>query len=375
MDVGPLSMPSTEPTSVPNLKITSKCDGEINDSQYNMKPAPLYLYEVTDIKALSAELNSVVGENNFTTMPAAKCVIRVQCNDIASYNKLDKYVMEKKLDRHTFQYGFRAFIRHLHHSTPEKWIREKLTNLGHDIIFLRVIKNRYNNQPLNLFEVVLQMKDNNAELFKLGSLGSQIIKVEVPLKVPEVPQCHRCQRLGHTKNYCNRPFVCVKCGENHATTACTRQKNDESPAKCANCLGPHAASYKGCPVYKAAKTNANSAKLNKLITGLTNATPATPATVGRRKPVNKKSTTQPTFKEPLPLAARPQQQQQQRSRSLSIRRTPSWPTLTHSSATNYNNNTQLDQTTLESKLDILIEMASTLVQMLVAARLPIPEAQ
>jgi hypothetical protein len=37
----------------------------------------------------------------------------------------------------------------------------------------------------------------------------------------------------------------VKCGESHESRAC--QKTRDAAAKCANCGGPHTASYRGCP--------------------------------------------------------------------------------------------------------------------------------
>lgn len=61
-------------------------------------------------------------------------------------------------------------------------------------------------------------------------------------------QCKRCQRFGHTKNQCFRPFRCVKCGNNHPTSTCT--KPVDTDATCANCQEKHPASYKGCAKYK-----------------------------------------------------------------------------------------------------------------------------
>lgn len=46
-----------------------------------------------------------------------------------------------------------------------------------------------------------------------------------------------------------RPYRCVKCAESHNTTDCPKQDRTE-PAKCALCLGDHAANYKGCKVFQ-----------------------------------------------------------------------------------------------------------------------------
>lgn len=58
----------------------------------------------------------------------------------------------------------------------------------------------------------------------------------------------RCQRYGHTKTYCRRPYRYVKCGDEHKTDECTKQR--DTPAKCALCDGAHPSSYKGCAVYQ-----------------------------------------------------------------------------------------------------------------------------
>jgi hypothetical protein len=77
-------------------------------------------------------------------------------------------------------------------------------------------------------------------------------------------QCMRCQQYGHTKRYCNMPYVCVKCSGNHSTASCT--KSNDSPAKCALCGGNHPANYKGCEHYhnliKTKNNQANSAPIN-----------------------------------------------------------------------------------------------------------------
>jgi hypothetical protein len=59
----------------------------------------------------------------------------------------------------------------------------------------------------------------------------------------------RCQQYGHTKTYCNRPFLWVKCGGPHSTISCS--KRPDTPAKCTLCGGPHRANYeyKGCDHY------------------------------------------------------------------------------------------------------------------------------
>lgn len=90
-------------------------------------------------------------------------------------------------------------------------MREKLANLGYPVRFLNVIKSRSNKERLNLYEIEQEKCDKaSIEAFlQLKILGNQLITVEKLLR-KDVPQWHRCQCFGQTKNYCLRPFVCFK---------------------------------------------------------------------------------------------------------------------------------------------------------------------
>lgn len=86
-------------------------------------------------------------------------------------------------------------------------------------------------------------------------------------------QCKRCQRFGHTKNQCFRPFRCVKCGNEHPTSSCT--KTPDTDATCANCQEKHPASYKGCAKYKQYKDKILKTKLTSKENNPTRDTKAT----------------------------------------------------------------------------------------------------
>ena len=79
-------------------------------------------------------------------------------------------------------------------------------------------------------------------------MQNKIIQVEPPrVNKNNIIQCVRCQQYGHTKTYCNKPFVCVKCGGPHNSKECNKHK--DKPAKCALCGGSHPPNYKGCEHY------------------------------------------------------------------------------------------------------------------------------
>ncbi|KAF0749033.1 PRE C2HC domain-containing protein [Aphis craccivora] len=67
-------------------------------------------------------------------------------------------------------------------------------------------------------------------------------------KKRQIPQYQNCQSYGRTRSYCAYPLICVKCGENHLSSSCT--KSQDLPTKCGLCQGAHPANYKGCTIYQ-----------------------------------------------------------------------------------------------------------------------------
>jgi hypothetical protein len=133
--------------------------------------------------------------------------------------------------------------------------------LAQKIPFLAV--NRiYNNKtlPKTPTQVILiTINGTDAAAFqKLKHLCRLSVKTEI-YNNNNLPQCHNCQRFGHSSYNCHLQPYCVKCGGKHASTTCKIKLNPENPAatealiKCCNCNGNHPASYRGCPAYIKAK--------------------------------------------------------------------------------------------------------------------------
>ena len=164
-----------------------------------------------------------------------------------------KITKGKNAAYHTFQLktdkSYKAVIRGLHPKTNTGKISEELAKIGHQVRSINNINKYDTKQPLPLFLVELEPKNNNKEIYDIEKLLNTIVKVEPPRYKKEIPQCIRCQQYGHTKNYCNRTPACVKCAKNHLTTHCPSTGKIEE-VKCYNCNGNHPASYKGCEVRK-----------------------------------------------------------------------------------------------------------------------------
>ncbi|KAG8225327.1 hypothetical protein J437_LFUL005341, partial [Ladona fulva] len=68
---------------------------------------------------------------------------------------------------------------------------------------------------------------NHVEAFKnINSIFHLKVAVQDFIKQKAPVQCTRCQRIGHTRNFCNLNFNCVKCGGPHPTQECNKTKED-----------------------------------------------------------------------------------------------------------------------------------------------------
>ncbi|KAL0810519.1 hypothetical protein ABMA28_003452 [Loxostege sticticalis] len=228
-----LSTPSPERLEISNRFGGLEIDANQDSSDHmhtqqvkrNNKPPPIILYGIEDVNKLTDLLETVTERTEFTYKIINKNQIKIMTSGVEVYKNLISLIRENKLIGHTFNRkdtkNYRIVIRNLHHTTPISAIKEAIENTGNTVLG-EIINAKFgpDKKPTTTFFVNL---------------------VAV--------QCQRCQQYGHTKNYCMKPYRCVKCAEAHKTSEC-KKKDRLSPATCALCLGPHPANYKGCEVYK-----------------------------------------------------------------------------------------------------------------------------
>lgn len=249
------------PKSQPTQSLTCPQNGYLtlhDSSTQNPKVPHIFLSKITEIKPLLDLIKNSPGIGKFSTRTSNNGEIKIQSCNISTYNAIRTVLNNNLIDNYTHQTrnerGYRIIIRHLHHSTPQDWISEQLQKLGYVTRYINVIKHRRTGKPANLFEIELAPRLDRVydNILTLTKLGHQEIAVEKQRRRFEPVQCHRCQAFGHTRNYCHRPFTCLKCAGPHATETCTITRNLEP--KCANCGASHVANYKGCRAYKNARS-------------------------------------------------------------------------------------------------------------------------
>lgn len=217
------------------------------------KPPPIFVHGVQDFKEMTKQLEEIAKKEEYQTKSLINNVVKINCETPEIYRKLVKEFKEKNIYHHTYQLkeerAYRIVIRYLHHSTNTDDIKSELSQLGHKVRNIVNVKQQKTKEPLNLFFVDLEPAQNNKDVYNITGLQNRVVHIEPPrTQKNSIIQCMRCQQYGHSKSYCNKPYVCVKCGGSHNTTTCKKSK--ETPAICALCNGGHPANYKGCDHYK-----------------------------------------------------------------------------------------------------------------------------
>lgn len=233
-----------------NQTTTSDMDIDQNKQPDNPKPKipPIYLHEagnynevLNDIKALTI--------NEFTTVTKGK-FLRINATSIEDYRNLTKFYNQSKVKYHTFknpeENNLSVMIRNIPISLTEDEIKAELLNKKFPIL---KITRLYNKQrlPIPICAAELQKTANANEIFKLEKLNYCIVTVEPRRTSKDIAQCKRCQRFGHTKNYCQLEPRCVKCTGAHWYTECP--KTPEQAVQCCNCQEKHPANWRGCSHY------------------------------------------------------------------------------------------------------------------------------
>lgn len=217
-----------------------------------VKPPPIYISGVAEINPLNETLKSVC-KQTYSMKILNNHEVKLQTTGSEDYRSLVTELEEKGTEFHSYKpkhlRNFRVVIRGLHASTDPCDIKSELEQLQHNVTNVYNIKNRKDSRPLPLFYVDLLPHTSNKDIYNVKYLMHTKISVEAPHKKREIPQCSRCQTLGHTHKYCHRERRCVKCTGNHGTKDCPRSTRDNK-VQCVLCSGNHPANFKGCPEYK-----------------------------------------------------------------------------------------------------------------------------
>lgn len=229
----------------------SNSNNQNDVSSNNDKPTkipPIFLHGSYNHKEISTDIQKLTS-GQFTTFYTDN-MLRINLSTEDDYRKLAKHYTENNIPFHTYRNPkyrpLSVVIKNVPPSLTEEEIESELKKHGLPILKTKRLYHK-DRTPMPVCAVELVANEKAEEIFKINKLEHSIITVESRRPAKHIPQCHRCQRTGHTKNYCTLQPRCVKCAGNHLYTECSKKKAE--PPTCANCGGEHPANFKGC-IYK-----------------------------------------------------------------------------------------------------------------------------
>lgn len=219
------------------------------------RPPPIFVHGVETAEPLKNLIKQHAGDD-FLLKSLSHNSVKIQVEKIDAYRALVKALKDLNTEMHSYQPKedrvFRVVLRNLHHSTTPEEITDALQAFGHCVKNVHNIRDNKTKSPLPMFFVDLKSSANNKEVYSIKRLLGYVVVFDPPRRKKETTQCTRCQRMGHTKAFCQRAPRCVKCTGSHPSAECTRKVRDNGVA-CVNCGGNHPANYKGCIVHRQLK--------------------------------------------------------------------------------------------------------------------------
>ncbi|KAE9529799.1 hypothetical protein AGLY_011895 [Aphis glycines] len=249
---------SSDPKS-PNPTLNKKNNNNklfITANRYEVltqiEPAPPSIPDSNQAFYSSTETaNNLIGVDNFYCKSSSDR-LKTQTATPESYRSLVHLLKEQDAQYHTYQLKedkpTRAVIRNIHPSTSLELIKSELELRLFEVRQVTNVLHKTTKCSLPLFFVDLESTEQSNDIFKLSSILHTKIKVEEPYKPMVISQYLNCQDYGHTRSYCGYSARCVRCGDSHSSSDCTKPR--DYPPKCALCSGNYPANYRGCNVYR-----------------------------------------------------------------------------------------------------------------------------
>lgn len=225
-------------------------------STQKVRIPPIFLHNVNKYQTIHADLKSIT-VNEFTTQHRSDG-LKINLTSIEDFRAVTKFYDLEKVQYHSYRDPEKAVLEVIMRNVPISITTEEILNELKSKYpvskVTRLLSKKKETLPLCAIELI---KNEQSQLiYKLDKFMNCIVLVEPRRRSIEIPQCTKCQRYGHTKNYCRLDARCVKCDGTHHYTACNKPR--DAPVKCVNCGGPHSANYRACPYYQSIKNRKDS---------------------------------------------------------------------------------------------------------------------
>ncbi|CAK9819169.1 Nucleic-acid-binding protein from transposon X-element [Anthophora quadrimaculata] len=184
-----------------SLEEAEVMDSNNKTTSRNIKPPPIYI-DAQIIDPLIELLNHTAGTENYTIKQIKLDQVKIQTNIPEIYHKVTQALRQKNAAYHTYQLktekNYKIVIRGLHPRTNITNIRAELAKLGHEERTANNMTKYDTKQPLPLFLIELEPKNNNKDIFNIHKILHTIVNIEPPRHKKDIPQCIKiiCHPIG-----------------------------------------------------------------------------------------------------------------------------------------------------------------------------------
>lgn len=216
-----------------------------NDISKEGRIAPLVIRERLQWTKISKLMNDK--KINYVKAKVVKLGILVEPATEDDYRQLYKLLDKEKAQFHAYELKsekkLKIVLRGVLTEVTEEEVKEDLELQGYPATKIVRMKGRDSRPaPLVLVEIDKEYKSIFTNLSQCLGLEIQVESLKVK---SEVAQCHKCQEFGHVQKHCHAEFKCMKCGQSHMTSECTKPVT--TLPGCANCQGTHLSTFVKCP--------------------------------------------------------------------------------------------------------------------------------
>ncbi|GBM29800.1 Nucleic-acid-binding protein from transposon X-element [Araneus ventricosus] len=214
------------------------------------KIPPIMMKRSQDYRNLLKELNEV--EKIECKAKEAGEFIKLFCKTPNQVRSLTDYLNNKGKEYFVIpdraEKPIKVVIKGLPVDMDMEVIKSELQSRNFRVDKVNQLKKYKSREPLRIFQVHLLPTPNISDIYKVDCIDYTIVTVE-SYNNRHNHQCFNCQRWNHGSAGCRLNPKCVVCAGAHPSKDCPNKGKTDIPTKCANCNGPHTASYKGCPRY------------------------------------------------------------------------------------------------------------------------------
>lgn len=173
--------------------------------------------------------------------------IRIHPTSKEDYQKLCRTLEELQAEYYRGQLPEERTLQVVMKGLPEETkaidIANNLKDEGYHPSRVTKMTSRKTKKLLPMF--MIQLPQEEDRIFRTTNCLGLAVRIESHQRIQEATQCYNCQGFHHGQRTCYQSPRCVKCSGKHASRDC--HKSNDQEATCANCGGPHPASYRGCP--------------------------------------------------------------------------------------------------------------------------------